>query len=357
MCFLRVQPLCHQDPTIEPRIQNPQQEGGCYLSREELDTVIRMKAVSDMQLAEWARGCLAPETSVSPGESSTRSLLTRDHVRDWAQALRERDGRFFFLSHHLHGSWVTIDSAVTTGEEAVAALAWAAWRAGRGPRCSWLNDAASGHRPLAILTPECDSNGKWHIHGFLQVPPSITAIPERIREWLRRVPPNRHTSARKLHHDAVHLHQLHRWEVLRPYVEYATKTWGHLHPGDQRVVPAPFGPTLSSDWLPVNTRMEQLQVERHRLQRGEDYEVGVRTQILLEEGARRLQERAKKISSATKAMRRHGKPALKKPNQPSWTALPEPNPHRSYRNVAVLRRPAKRPELPREAEPTGPLDW
>jgi hypothetical protein len=246
---------------------------------------------------------------------------------------------------------------VTTGEEAVAALAWAAWRAGRGKRCSWLNEAAIGHRPLSLLTPECDGDGRWHLHGFLHLPPSIMATPGRIRDWLRSVPPNRRTPARQLHDDAVHLHQLHEWEVLRPYTEYVTKSWDQLQPSDHRVIPAPFGATVAADWGPINLRMEHLQMERLRLQRAEDHEVGVRTAILLEEGARRRQETAKRVSGAPKTERRKAKPAPKVPSERSWTASPDPRPHRAYRNVKVVRRPQKQPELPREAKVTGYFDW
>jgi hypothetical protein len=335
-----------ENPTIQTS-SGTAQKNDFYLTAEEIQaTLERMKAAGDQQLSEWAQGVLTPESSTPLDQLISGSLLAPNHVVDWGQALRELHGRFFFLSHHLHQHWVSREMAVATAEEAIASVAWHSWRAGGNRRVSWLHESAVGHRPLAILLPETDSEGRCHVHGFVHVPPPLQATCEQLRTWMVRVPPGRsRTAATRLHDDATHLVELHRWELLRPYALYATKQWASASPADQRIVPAPYGASLAADWTPVTGRMNQLQAERSKLRRCSDHQTALQTKALLDEGARRRREGAKQASVRPR-----------KPSEPRSGALAEP-PSPNYRSVAVIRKPDREPNLPREATKTGPIEW
>ena len=336
-----------EKPTIQTSSAAPQKENDLYLTAEEIQAALeRMKGAGDQRLSEWAQGLLTAESSTPLDQLISRQLLASNHAVDCAQALRELQGRFFFLSHHLHQHWVSMEQAIRTAEEAVASVAWHAWRAGGNRRCSWLHESAVGHRPLAILLPETDSEGRFHVHGFVHLPPTLQATCEQLRTWMGRIPPGRsRTPATRLHHDATHLVELHHWELLRPYALYATKQWAAGSPAERRIVPAPYGASLIADWTPVTVRMDQLQAERSKLRRLTEHQTALQTQALLDEGARQRREAAKKAS------KRRKKPIKRKIG--ARTASPAPN----YRSIAVIRKPDREPKLPREGGRTGPVEW
>ena len=336
-----------ENPTIQTSSAAPQKENELYLTAEEIQaTLERMKGAGDERLSEWAQSHLTPESSTPLDQLISRSLLASNHAVDWAQALRELPGRFFFMTHHLHQHWVSMEQAICTAEEAVASVAWHAWRAGGNRRRSWLHESAVGHRPLAILVPELDSEGRFHVHGFVHLPPTLQATCEQLRTWMGRVPPGRsRTPATRLHDDATHLVELHHWELLRPYALYATKQWASGSPAEQRIVPAPFGASLTADWTPVTVRMDQLQAERSKLRRCTEHRTALQTQALLDEGARQRREAAKQVTQRPK------KPIKRKNG--ALTASSPPN----YRSVAVIRKPDRAPNLPREGGRTGPVEW
>ncbi len=284
---------------------------------------------------------LAPELEVPRDLALRRSLVQPSHFLSIAQALREaadrQRGRLFFLSHNLHTPRSTASFAMKAANEAVCALATSLWRQDRRNVGSFLRRHAAGTRPLCAHVVERDSHECWHIHGFLLLPPIHGQSRRWILRQLRQLPDSIHLRrGSELKDAAVHLDQIHHWQPLQPFVDYACGNWYSMPLIDRIIDFAPHGRNVAEDWRPILQRAGDLDQQRAIQQRHAEHSRAEQTKALLQQGhVARL--RAAKSIRAGKGNRDQRRPP--------------------YRFVKHVDMPKQAPQLPRHRCLTGWTDW
>jgi hypothetical protein len=284
---------------------------------------------------------LAPELEVPRDLALRRSLVQPSHFLSIAQALREaadrQQGRLFFLSHNLHTPRSTASFAMKAAGQAVCALANSLWRQDRRNVGSFLGRQAAGTRPLCAHVVELDSHESWHVHGFLLLPPSHRQSRRWILRQLRQLPDSIHLSRGcELKASAVHLDQIHHWQPLQPYVDFACGNWYWMPLADRIVDFALHGRFVTEDWRPIMQRACELDHQQAMLHRHAEHSRAEQTRERLQQGHVARIRSAKSISSGT------GNRSQKR---------------RPFRFVEQVEKPKEAPELPRRRCRTGWTSW
>jgi hypothetical protein len=284
---------------------------------------------------------LAPELEIPRDLALRRSLVQPSHFLSIAQALREaadhQRGRLFYITHNLHTHRSTAGFAMKAANQAVCGLADSLWRQDRRNVGSFLGRHAAGTRPLCAHAVERDSHECWHVHGFLLLPPIHSQSRRWILRQLRQLPDSIHLSRGcELKASAVHLDEIHHWQPLTPYVDYAVGSWYSMPLADRLIDFAPHGRNVAEDWRPIMQRACELDQQQAIQQRHAEHSRAEQTRALLEQGhVARL--RAAKSMPAGKANRNQKR--------------------RPYRFVKQVDRPKQAPDLPRRKCRTGWTSW
>ena len=284
---------------------------------------------------------LAPELEVPRDLVLRRSLVQPSHFLSIAQALREaadhQRGRLFYITHNLHSPRGTASVAMTAANQAVCALADSLWRQDRRHVGSFLGRHAAGMRPLCAHVVERDSHECWHVHGFLLLPTSHRQTRRWILRQLRQLPDSIHLGRGcELEAGAVHVDQIHHWQPLQPYVDYACGNWYSIPLTDRIIDFAPHGRFVTEDWRPIMQRAGELDQQRAIQQRHAEYSRAEETRTLLEQGHVVRIRSAKSLSSGTGNCNQKRRP---------------------YRFVKQVDRPKQAPVLPRRKCRTGWTSW